>query len=77
MSQFQDADFLVWEAYASGGDHGFADDEAHVIFHCLTDRSRRSRIYRTGGTQADAERLVHEATPDELRELLRNAPELP
>jgi hypothetical protein len=73
---FQDDNFLVWEAYASGGEHGFSDN-ANVIFHCRTDRSLRSRAAQVGGDNAAAERFLRTAEPKALLALLRDAPEIP
>lgn len=72
---FQDADLLRWEAYASGGRHGYAE-QARIVFHCLSDRSRRARVFEIEGDQSDAEREVAEATDDRLSELLGKAEEL-
>jgi hypothetical protein len=73
---FQDHDFLVWEVYPSAGRHGFSDN-AHIIFHCVTDRDRRSRIVPTTGDEADAQKLVQEAADAELLSMLAKAAPLP
>jgi hypothetical protein len=73
---FQDNDFLVWEVYPSAGRHGFSEN-AHIIFHCLTDRDIRSRLVQTAGDEADAQKLVQEATPAELLSMLAKAAPLP
>jgi hypothetical protein len=72
----QDHDFLVWEVYTSGGRHGFSEN-AHIAFHCLTDRSLRPRLYVHRGDNAAAERTVATATPAELLALLHKAQEVP
>lgn len=72
---FQDSDLLRWEAYASGGRHGYAE-HARIVFHCLSDRSRRARVLQLEGDQSDAEREVAEATEERLAELLTGAAEL-
>ena len=72
---FQDANLLKWEAYASGGPHGYSD-EARIVFNCLSDRGRRARVVQVGGDQSDAERAVAEATDARLAQLLAGATEL-
>lgn len=72
---FQDSDLLRWEAYASGGRHGYAE-HARIVFHCLSDRSRRARVVQLEGDQSDAEREVAEATDARLVDLLAEAAEL-
>jgi hypothetical protein len=73
---FQDHDFLVWEAYASGGNNGFSEN-ARIAFFCQTDRSLRPRVFVPGGDNTDAERTVYEATPEQLLEWLERAQEVP
>lgn len=72
---FQDSNLLKWEAYASGGAHGYSD-HARIVFHCLSDRSRRARVVQLDGDQSDAEREVAEASEQRLAELLEGAGEL-
>ena len=72
---FQDPDLLKWEAYASGGAHGYAE-EARIVFNCLSDRGRRARVVQIGGDQSDAERMVAEASEERLAQLLAGAAEL-
>ena len=72
---FQDADLLKWEAYASGGPHGYAD-QARIVFNCLSDRARRARAVVLGGDQSDAEREVAEADDRRLAQLLAGAEEI-
>jgi hypothetical protein len=72
---FQDKNFLVWEAFPSGGRHGFSDNP-NVIFNCLTQRDIRPRFLRAGADEADAQRLVAEASPTELLAMLERAEEL-
>ena len=72
---FQDSNLLKWEAYASGGAHGYSDN-ARIVFHCLSDRARRARVVQISGDQSDAERQVAEATDDDLGQLLAGAEEL-
>ena len=71
----QDANLLKWEAYASGGAHGYAD-KARVVFHCLSDRARRARVVVLEGDQSDAEKLVAASTDAQLAQLLAGAAEL-
>lgn len=72
---FQDADLLKWEAYASGGAHGYAE-RARIVFHCLSDRSRRAHVHELDGDQSEAERVVAESDDEQLAALLANAREL-
>ncbi len=72
---FQDSNLLKWEAYASGGAHGYAE-RARIVFNCLSDRSRRARVVQLDGDQSDAERAVAEASDARLTELLAGAEEL-
>ncbi len=72
---FQDADLLKWEVYASSGPHGYAEP-ARIIFHCLSDRSRRARFIQLEGDKADAEREVAEAEAGRLAQLLAQSTEL-
>ena len=72
---FQDSNLLKWEAYASGGAHGYSE-EARIVFNCLSDRSRRARVVQLGGDQSEAEREVTNASDGRLAELLARAVEL-
>lgn len=72
---FTDDDLLTWEAYASGGDFGMPTDPK-IIFNCLSKPGSRARYVVHSGDQARAEEVVHEASPDELRTLLRQTREL-
>ena len=72
---FQDSNLLKWEVYASSGPHGYANP-ARIVFHCLSDRSRRARFIQLDGDKADAEREVAEAPPERLTELLAQSEEL-
>jgi hypothetical protein len=75
MRTFQDRNFLVWEVYPSGGRHGFSDNP-HIIFNCLTQRDIRPRFMDGGATEADAERRVVEASPEQLIGMLEQAREI-
>jgi hypothetical protein len=72
---FQDANLLKWEAYASGGPHGYSD-QARIVFHCLSDRGLRARFVTVDGDQSDAERAVAEADDGRLAGLLDGSEEL-
>ena len=72
---FQDGNLLKWEAYASGGAHGYSD-QARIVFHCLSDRNLRARVVQLDGDQSEAEREVAEAGDDRLASLLAEAVEL-
>jgi hypothetical protein len=71
-----DADLEVWEAYPSGSRRGFADDSV-IVFHCLSDRSRRARYVEIGGDVADAQGAVSTRSEDDLLRLLAEAKPLP
>ena len=72
---FQDSNLLKWEAYASGGAHGYAEN-ARVVFHCLSDRGRRARVVVLEGDQSVAEKLVVDSSDAQLAQLLADAAEL-
>jgi hypothetical protein len=72
---FVDDDLLSWEAFASAGRYGLPD-EPKIVFHCLSDRSRRALYVRRGGDNAEAEQLVHSLPDAELRAMLGEAEEL-
>lgn len=65
----QDGELLLWEAYASAGDHGFPE-HARMIFHCLTDPGRRARILQREGDKSDVEGELVRLTDPELVQLL-------
>lgn len=69
---FQDENFLVWEVYPSGAKYG-ASKDPFLVFHCITDRGLRPRKLQVSGDEADAERLISRATPQELLDLLGKA----
>jgi hypothetical protein len=75
MRTFQDRNFLVWEVYPSGGRFGFSD-HPHIIFHCLTQRDIRSRYTELGRDEAAAERIITDASRDELLDMLEQAREI-
>lgn len=75
MRTFQDRNFLVWEAYPSGGRHG-ASENPNIIFHCLTQRDIRPRFMETVDAEGGAERRLTGASPDELLQMLEASREL-
>jgi hypothetical protein len=75
MRLLQDADLLTWEVYASAA-RPRSGETAAIMFHCLSDPSRRPRIAREAGDQATAERLVNAAGVEELIRLLGEAREI-
>lgn len=72
---FQDEDLLIWEAYASAGKFGLSANP-RIVFHCLSDRSRRARFVDREGDKADAEQEVEHASSGELTALLERSHEL-
>lgn len=66
---FQDDELLLWEAYAvaprAGEHHG-----GRIMFHCLTDRTRRARIVEREEDRTALARRITAADEDELVELL-------
>lgn len=71
----QDQDLLLWEAYASAGKSG-GTDRARIIFHCLTDPSRRARSLPREAGKVDVENEIATLADAELVDLLREAVEL-
>ena len=73
---FVDDSLLTWEAYASGGNFGLAENP-RIIFHCLSDPQRRARyVVHEGGDEADAEEAVHGAPEERLKEMLGTSQEI-
>lgn len=73
---FQDENFLVWEAFPSGGSFGF-DEDVKIIFHCVSDSRVRPRFVVTADDSADAEQQIQRASAAELLALLNNSREIP
>lgn len=71
----QDRDLLLWEAYATAGDFGYPD-HSKLVFHCLTDPSRRARIVPREGDKSDVEHEVATLTEAELVALLEAGEEV-
>ncbi len=61
-----------WEAYASAGPHGLPG-VGRIVFRCRSDSGVRPRYRDLEGDRAGAEALLVQATPDELRALLKEA----
>jgi hypothetical protein len=72
---FQDENFLVWEAFPSGGSYGF-DEDVKIIFHCVTDRRMRPRFIATDEDSADAEEQIQRASAPDLLALLKRSREI-
>lgn len=72
---FTDDDLQSWEAYASAGDFGLAI-RPKIVFHCVSDPTRRARYVEVPGDEADAEGMVHEGGVERLRAMLKEATEL-
>ena len=73
---FQDANFLVWQAFATTGKHGF-DENPNIVFQCITTPDVRPRIFALDGIEAEAQARVMNATDAELGEMLARSKELP
>ena len=67
-----DPNLLTWEVYASGG----PSDQPNIVFNCLSNRMIRPRYVRTEGDEADAERIVSEASNEQLQEMLSKSTEV-
>jgi hypothetical protein len=73
--QFQDPDFVVWEAYLSASRFGYPE-QPRMIFNCLTDRNRRPRFLEFDGDQVGADRVLGDAGTDRLLELFGASSEI-
>jgi hypothetical protein len=73
---FSDENLLSWEAYASGGRFGLPENPK-IVFHCLSNPDRIARFVDFDGDNASAQGAVQELDEDELRDMLREASELP
>ena len=71
----QDANLEIWEAYASAGDFGFPE-RSTIVFHCLSDRTRRARAIQRQADKAEVEHEVSALSEPELVALLAEAREL-
>ncbi|MGH7458014.1 MAG: hypothetical protein ACREKN_02880 [Longimicrobiaceae bacterium] len=72
---FLDGKLMEWEAYSSGGEHSLPQG-ARIIFHSLSEPSRRARQLLPGGDDADAAGMVSEVPEEELRKMLARSKEL-
>ncbi|MGQ0816251.1 MAG: hypothetical protein ACT4O1_17620 [Gemmatimonadota bacterium] len=72
---FTDDNLLVWEAYPSAGSNGETENP-NIVFNCLSDRLRRPREVGCEGDEADAERVVVDASEKGLLELFRRSREI-
>jgi hypothetical protein len=72
---FQDANFLVWEAFATTGKHGF-NTQPNITFQCVTTPSLRPRTISVNGDEADAQTLVLNSTDADLLALFNRSTEL-
>lgn len=72
---FTDENFLTWEAYPSGGDHGFTDNP-YIVFNCVTDPQMRARLALWQGDEADAERALAHASAQEMLDLFKRTSEI-
>ena len=71
----QDANLEIWEAYASAGESGFPEHAA-IVFHCISDRSRRARRLTREADKSHVESQISTLSDSELAALLAEAPEL-
>lgn len=72
---FQDQDLQLWEAYANPGEQGSAE-RAHLLFHCLSDPSRRARVLRLDSPRSAVEQELVDAEEGRLAEFLGRAEEI-
>ncbi len=66
---FQDGDLLLWEAYTAAPRSG-EDRGARIVFHCLTDQTRRARVLERDESRTQVEKRLGEIPGSELVELL-------
>lgn len=71
----QDRDLLLWEAYASAGESGRRTG-GRIMFHCLTDPSRRARELTREADEKDVAREIATLHEAELVDLLAAAAEV-
>ena len=71
----QDANLEIWEAYASAGDFGFPA-RSRIVFHCLSDRTRRARSLTRERDKAAVEQEISTLPEADLSALLAEAEEL-
>jgi hypothetical protein len=71
----QDQDLHIWEAYASSGDSG-SPRNSKMVFHCLSDRTRKARFVEREGAKAGVEKDIATLSDGDLAEILEGAREL-
>lgn len=71
----QDRDLHIWEAYASSGESG-SPRNSKLVFHCLSDRTRKARFVEREGAKADVEKDIATLSDGQLAEILGEAREL-
>lgn len=71
----QDEDLQIWEAYASSGDFGFPR-HSRMVFHCLSDRTRKARYAEREGAKAAVEKEMVMLPDSRLAEILKQAREV-
>jgi hypothetical protein len=76
MRTFQDRNFLVWDAFASTGKQGFADDP-HIVFQCTTLPESRPRWTKVAGDEATAQAMLVDASNEDVLALFERSEELP
>lgn len=75
MRIIQDENLDLWEAYATSGGFGFPD-HSRMVFHCLSDRTRRARAVEREGDKAEVEHEIATLTNEQLTALLSETVEL-
>ena len=73
--EFQDQNFITWEAYATTGKHGFPDGPL-VVFNPISVRTLPPRYVRMAGEEVDAQRKLEKITDEDLRQLFSQSSEL-
>jgi hypothetical protein len=73
--EFRTDDLQVWEAFATTGEHGFAE-RSKIGFRCRTDRSARPRWIEMDVDKSDVEARIQASSPAELEELFHRAAEV-
>jgi hypothetical protein len=68
----QDENMLFWEAYASTGEFGYPE-RAVIVFHCLTDMTKRARFVVREADRSEVEQDVERMSDAELRGLLEES----
>lgn len=66
---FQDQDLLLWEIYAAAPRAGDGRGP-RIVFHCLTDPTRRPRVLERDEDRTGIEAHIADADDSELLEML-------